>query len=103
LHVVDGEAFLTDASDEAIHHLNTVGTGLWRLLADDISPEEAADVLHGAFPAIGWDAIARDIAALFTQLAGAGFILPLASVASQTLDSGRRSQALGKDATPAKN
>jgi hypothetical protein len=78
LHVVDGEAFLTDASDEAIHHLNTVGTGLWRLLADGISPEEAANVLHGAFPAIGRDAIARDIAALFTQLAATGFILPLA-------------------------
>jgi hypothetical protein len=78
LHVVGGEAFLTDASDDAIHHLNTVGTGLWRLLADGISPEEAANVLHGAFPAIGRDAIAHDIAALFTQLAGAGFILPLA-------------------------
>jgi hypothetical protein len=78
LHVVDGEAFLTDASDEAIHHLNTVGTGLWRLLADGISPEEAANVLHGAFPGIGRDAIAHDIATLFMQLAAAGFILPLA-------------------------
>jgi hypothetical protein len=102
LHVVDDEAFLTDANDEAIHHLNAVGTGLWRLLADGISPEEAANVLQGAFPAIGRDDIAGDIAALFTQLAAAGFILPLASVASQTLDSGRRSQAFGKDATPAK-
>ncbi len=76
--VVDGEAFLTDANDNAIHHLDPIGTGLWRLLADGITLEEAADVLHGAFPAIARDAIASDLSTVFAQLASSGFILPQA-------------------------
>ncbi|MGF1621181.1 MAG: PqqD family protein [Rhodomicrobiaceae bacterium] len=78
LHVVDGEAFLTDANDEAIHHLDPIGAGLWRLLADGITLEEAVDVLHGAFPAIARDAIVSDVSTVFAQLASSGLILPQA-------------------------
>lgn len=76
LHAVDGEAFLADPDNTAIHHLNVVGTGLWNLLAEGIDQDEAIAVLHGAFPDIDRAIVARDVAALFSALAAAHFIVP---------------------------
>lgn len=76
LHLVDSEAFLTGPDDAAIHHLNAIGTGLWNLLAEGIDHHEAVVVLHGAFPDIDRNVIARDVAALLSALVAAGFIVP---------------------------
>jgi hypothetical protein len=76
LRVVDGEAFLIDAGDSAIHHLNAIGTGLWNLLADGVDRNEAVEVLRGAFPDATRDAIERDVTALLEALHAAGLLLP---------------------------
>jgi hypothetical protein len=76
LHVVEGEAFLADPNNAAIHHLNVVGIGLWKLLAEGTDQNQAAEVLRGAFPDVDRAVIARDVAALFSALAAADFILP---------------------------
>jgi hypothetical protein len=76
LHVVEGQAFLADPDNAAIHHLNVIGTGLWNLLAEGTDQNEAVGVLHGAFPDVDRTVIARDVAALFSALASADFIVP---------------------------
>jgi hypothetical protein len=76
LCVVEDEAFLADPDNTAIHHLDVIGTGLWNLLAEGIDQNEAVEVLHGAFPDVDHCVIARDVAALFSALAAARFIVP---------------------------
>lgn len=76
LHAVDGELFLADADGLAIHHLNAVGAGLWNLLGEPATEEEAAEILCGAFPDANPKAIARDVRTLFAALLAGGFVLP---------------------------
>jgi hypothetical protein len=76
LRSVDGEMFLADAADAGIHHLNTVGVGIWNLLAEPTDRTEATEVLMAAFPDVAGDVIAADVAALFAVLAQERLILP---------------------------
>jgi len=82
LRAVDGNLFLVDAEGLSIYRLNTIGAGLWNLLAKPINRQDAAQVLCGAFPDVDHTAITQDIARLFAALARARFILPSASAHS---------------------
>ncbi|KZC97665.1 PqqD family protein [Oceanibaculum pacificum] len=73
-HEVDGEIFLTDPRNGAIHHLNLMASGLWRLLAEPITPEEAVEVVHTAFPNLQRQRLERDVSALFSHLLENGLI-----------------------------
>ena len=67
-HEVDGEIFLTDPRDGAIHHLNPMASGLWRLLAEPITTDQAVEVVQTAFPSLKRQRLERDVAALFSHL-----------------------------------
>ncbi len=74
LREVDGELFVADAAGDAIHHLNSLGAGIWNLLAEPVSAAEAAGIVAGAFPDADPVAVAADVARLFAELAGSGLI-----------------------------
>ena len=71
---LDGGLFLVDAGGETIFHLNTVGAGLWRLLAYPTGPGEASDILQQAFPGVEEALIADDVGRLLGALAARGLI-----------------------------
>lgn len=74
LQMVGGEAFLASSGETAaIHHLNSVGAGIWNLLAQPTDEEEAALALAIAFPDVDPRILARDVMALFADLHASGF------------------------------
>jgi len=75
LSSVDSELFLADAEGWAIHHLNPIGAGIWKLLEQPITMGEALDVLHGAFPDADRRAVERDVSSLFASLFAEGFVI----------------------------
>ncbi|WP_157928767.1 PqqD family protein [Pararhizobium haloflavum] len=77
LRTVDGEMFLADDSECAIYHLNAVGVGIWNLLDQPTSRDEAASILAEAFPHVERAVIRDDVAAVYAALLDAGFIAPL--------------------------
>lgn len=74
LQVVDAELFLADADGRSIYCLNPIGAGLWNLLAQPTSREEAVEVLLGAFPDIDRGTVAADVTRVFAGLSAAGLI-----------------------------
>ncbi len=58
---IDDAVFLVNPDNEAIYHLNATGAALWRLLAEPTSAQEAATVLHEAFPEVGKEQIENDV------------------------------------------
>jgi hypothetical protein len=74
---VEGELFLCDPSERAILHLDPVGAAVWTLLEGETSAAEAAELLAQAFPEVGAERIAADIAALIDDLATAGLVDPV--------------------------
>lgn len=73
--LTDGELFLVDSSDQAIFHLNPVGTGLWRLLDGACEVDEAVSILHEAFPDASREQIGQDVARLVSELIANGLLV----------------------------
>lgn len=76
LQAVDGELFLAHEDGTSIHQLNTMGAGLWNLLAEPATQHEMVEILCGAFPDADSSAIIEDVAQLLADLAYAHFIIP---------------------------
>lgn len=72
--VVGGSAFLIDLETENIHHLNSLGLGLWNLLEEPSDAEELAEIVAGAFPDTPRETIGTDVRALLADFAEAGLV-----------------------------
>ncbi|MCG6122627.1 MAG: PqqD family peptide modification chaperone [Microvirga sp.] len=66
--------FLCDPREQSILHLNALGAGLWRLLDEPVSPDEAAGAVGDAFPDVARERITEDVTSLFSALAARGLI-----------------------------
>ena len=64
---VDDVIFLVNPDNEALYHLNPVGAALWRLLEDDTSGQEAAELICQAFPDADPTTVKTDIVKLITE------------------------------------
>ena len=71
---VDRELFLANPDNQAICHLNAIGTALWRLMAEPIGVEQAIGLLHEAFPDVPREQIERDVNALVADLTARGLV-----------------------------
>lgn len=71
---IDDTVFLVDPEDETVFHLNPVGAGIWRLLADPTSPADAGRILQQAFPEISSDVVISDVSNLIHRLERKGLI-----------------------------
>ena len=64
----DGESFLADSDGASIHHLNRIGSAVWSLLEEPISPGQIIDVLQTAFPDEDRERIGSDVYELLNAL-----------------------------------
>jgi len=69
-----GQAFLTDAGEAVIFHLNPTGTALWRLLEQPAAFGELTAIFAAGFPDRNADALASDLSALIRDLAANGLV-----------------------------
>ncbi len=69
-----GQAFLTDADETVIFHLNATGTALWRLLEQPTPFGEIAAVFAAGFPDRDADALVSDLTRLVRDLAASGLV-----------------------------
>jgi len=74
---VDDEIFLVEPESEEIYYLDSVTSGLWRLLAEPKTLAEAQAVLRDAFPDQDAAAVERDIAAALEDMSARGLIVTL--------------------------
>lgn len=69
-----GQAFLTDAEETVIFHLNATGTALWRLLDKPAAFGELAAIFAAGFPDRDAEALASDLSRLIRDLAASGLV-----------------------------
>jgi hypothetical protein len=69
-----GQAFLTDAEEAVIFHLNATGTALWRLLEQPAAFGELTAIFAAGFPDRDADALASDLSRLIRDLAASGLV-----------------------------
>ena len=74
---VDDEIFLVEPKSEEIYYLDSVASGLWRLLDEPKTLAEAQAVLRGAFPDQDAATVERDVAAAFEDMSGRKLIVTL--------------------------
>lgn len=74
--LVGDELFLVVPDDGQIHHLNSVGAGIWRLLGEPKSSAEIEQLLAAAYPDVAADRIRGDIADLIEELLDLGLVTP---------------------------
>jgi hypothetical protein len=70
----DGQAFLTDAEELVIFHLNATGTAIWRLLEQPASFGEITDIFAAGFPDRDPEELATDLSRLIRDLAASGLV-----------------------------
>ncbi len=69
-----GQAFLTDAEEGVIFHLNATGTALWRLLEQPTPFGELAAIFAAGFPDRDAQALASELSHLIRDLAASGLV-----------------------------
>lgn len=74
VRALDGELFLVDVEQQGILHLNPLAAGVWNLLAEPASRNDAAEALGYAFPDVDGARIEGDIDLLFGDLFAHGLI-----------------------------
>ena len=66
--LVDDQSFLADRQGKTIHHLNTIGTAVWSLLAEPMTLAELVEVLQAAYPEVEYDIVKSDVIRLLEEL-----------------------------------
>jgi hypothetical protein len=72
---LDGEIFLVEPTSEDVFYLDTIGAGLWRLIAVPQTVEEAIAVYHAAFPDIDRQTVEHDLRTAFQTLIDQGLVV----------------------------
>lgn len=67
-------AFLTDAAEQVIHHLNPTGAAVWRVLEEPVRLIDLVDLFAAAFPDRPVEALRADLARLIGDLAASGLV-----------------------------
>ena len=65
---VDNQSFLADRQGASIHHLDSVGSAIWTLLAEPLTQEGISEVLLTAFPDLDAGQVQQDVANLVGEL-----------------------------------
>ena len=72
---IDDTVFLVGAGNDAVFHLNAMGSAIWRLLAEPMSEAEAVQTLLDAFPDIPAEQVRNDVEKLFRDLDSRGCLI----------------------------
>ena len=72
---IDGDFFLVEPETEEVFYLDSMGSGLWRLIAEPQTLQEAAAVYAAAFPDTDHATIEDDLGAVLDDLLGRGLVV----------------------------
>jgi hypothetical protein len=72
---LDGEMFLVEPESEEVFYLDTMGAGLWRLMAAPQSLEDAVSVYLAAFPDADPDTVESDLRTALRTLLDRGLVM----------------------------
>ncbi|WP_157928875.1 PqqD family peptide modification chaperone [Pararhizobium haloflavum] len=72
VRVVGDSAFLVDQRNDKIHHLNTLGLGLWNLLENDMDEATIRTIVAGAFADVPEEVVEADVGALLQTFLAEG-------------------------------
>lgn len=72
---IDGEIFLVEPETEEVFYLDSMGSGLWRLIAEPQTLPEAAAVYAAAFPDVDQATIEADLGAVLSDLLDRGLVV----------------------------
>lgn len=74
LRSVDEDTFLIDPEGGSIHHLNELGTAIWRQLDEPVTLDDLVHLLCAAFPEVSRARITSDVEALVVALEAEGLV-----------------------------
>ena len=77
---VDDAIFLIDPENDTIFHLNQLGTGLWRLMAEPTELVTAVGIVQQAFPDDPPERVRRDVVELIGDLVKNKLVAPVRSM-----------------------
>jgi hypothetical protein len=72
---IEDQVFLADAQGAAIHHLNSIGTAIWSLLAEPMTVDEMTKLLISAFPDHQPGSIESDLGDLIDEFLSKNLLL----------------------------
>lgn len=71
---LDGEIFLVEPESEEVFYLDTMGAGLWRLISEPLTLDEAISVYQIAFPEVDRRTVESDLEAALQILLDRGLV-----------------------------
>ena len=74
---VEGEFFLVEPQSGQIYYLDQVTSGLWRLLAEPLSPEELVETYATAFPDQAAERVAGEVTAALKEMLADRLVTPV--------------------------
>jgi Coenzyme PQQ synthesis protein D (PqqD) len=87
---VGAHVFLVDRRRDAIHSLDAVSGGIWRLLEQPRCQDEISAVLAEAFPDVPQPRLNRDVARVLSSFEYAGVIQPRTRAAAEAAPQKRK-------------
>jgi hypothetical protein len=72
---VDDELFLVEPESQEVFYLDTVSSGLWRLLAEPQTTDTVVSLFAAAFPDTVRADIERDVAAALAEMKRRGLVV----------------------------
>jgi len=72
---IEDQMFLADGQGATIHHLNSIGTAIWSLLAEPMTADEMTNLLMAAFPDHEPGSIESDLSSLIDELLSKNLLL----------------------------
>lgn len=72
---LDGEIFLVEPETEEVFYLDTIGAGLWRLIAVPQTLDETVAVYQTAFPDADRKTVEKDLRAALQTLLDRGLVV----------------------------
>lgn len=72
---IDGEIFLVEPETEEVFYLDSMTSGLWRLIAEPQTLSEAAEIYTAAFPDTDRTTIEGDLRAVLGDLLERGLVV----------------------------
>lgn len=76
---LDDDVFLVEPVSGEVFYLNAVTSGLWTLLAQPATRDEALETYRAAFPDTPADALARDVAQAMDEMCARDLVVEYAS------------------------
>lgn len=66
--IIDDSSFLVDTENDTVFYLNTISTGIWKILKDPTSLSDTINIVQQAFPDLPSNKIEKDVSKLIKKM-----------------------------------